>query len=117
MCDWREPCDWPDAFLIDRRPEPPLTSCFRHLGVLTFTPGVNWPLNLAWCGGPELPKGLVQARMRNSCLMLPFLETTPNMIFGTVAEDPWSDTEGAEPVDKTMEHGNAPNACDNQGSY
>jgi hypothetical protein len=105
VCDWREPCDWPDAFLIDRRPEPPVRSCFRHLGVLVFSPGVNWPLNLAWVGEPALPEGLVMARMQHSCIIQPYWETTPPWIYGVVAEDPWvnatGDTGGEEAVDKT----------------
>lgn len=101
MCDWREPCDWPDAFLIDRSPEPPLTSCFQHLGVLAFSAGVNWPLNLAWLGGPALPQGLVTARMHNSCITQPFFGPSPPMIFGVVEQDPWSDTGGEQAVGKT----------------
>ena len=102
MCDWREPCDWPDAFLIDRSPEPPLTACLRHLGVVAFFPGVNWPLNLAWVGSIPLPRGLIPARIFGSNG-----NTGPAIICGVVDEDPFapSDTGVAEPVDKTMEHG------------
>jgi hypothetical protein len=96
VCDWRGPCDWPDAFLIDRRPEPPLRSCFQHLGVLAFTPGVIWPLNLGWVGGPDLPEGLVQAKIHNACLTQPFFGTTPPMIFGVVTEDPWEASDIGE---------------------
>ena len=103
MCDWREPCDWPDAYLIDRRPEPPARSCIKHLGALVLTPGVNWPLTLDWVGDVPLPQGLVRAKIHQSCMMQPFLETTPAMIFGTATEDPWasSDTGEQEAVGKT----------------
>lgn len=101
MCDWREPCDWDDAFLIDRDPEPPLRACFRHLGVLAFSPGVNWPLNLAWVGRLALPQGLVMARIYGSCMTKPYMGVTPSMIFGVVEKDPWGDTGGEEAVGKT----------------
>jgi hypothetical protein len=101
VCDWQEPCDWPDAFLIDRSPEPPLRACFRHLGVLVFSPAVNWPLNLGWAGGPALPEGLVLARMHNSCITRPFFGVSPTMIFGVVEKDPWDDTGDGEAVSKT----------------